>query len=134
MSNGIPPRIGSSYIFKAGNAAMTSSTQRTSQGECALTRVAGPKARLFSVASNEFMTQESIFIMRINFYKYNNINNFIGLMYSKFTMYKNKKYNFSHKLIFIFDRKFTSVTKLTCNFITDNAHFLRYILGSRRRS
>ena len=133
MSNGIPPRIGSSYIFKAGNAAMTSSTQRTSQGECALTRVAGPKARLISVASNEFMTQESIFIMRINFYKYNNINNFIGLIYSEFTMYKNKKYNFANKLIFIFDRKCISVTKFTCNFITDINPFLSYILSLRRR-
>ena len=134
MSNSIPPRIGSSFIFKAGNAEMTSPTQRTSQGECARTRVAGPKARLFSVASNEFMTQEPILIMRINFYKYSNISNFIVLIDSKFTMYKNKKYNVKYDLIFIFIHKYRSVTKFTCNFITDNAHFLRYILCSRRRS
>ena len=88
-----------------------------------------PKARLFSVASNEFMTQEPIFFMRIHFYKYSNINNFIGLIDSKLAIYKNKQYNVKYDFIFIFDRKFVSVTKFTCDFVTDSGWFLCYILS-----
>ena len=58
----------------------------------------------------------------------------IEFLFLNIIMYKKQHHNVEHNLIFIFDRKYTSVTKLTCNFITDNAHFMLYILLPRRRS
>jgi hypothetical protein len=50
------------------------------------------------------------------------------------TIYKNQYYNIEYKLMFTINHFYMSVIKSTCNFVTDNGWFLRYILSLRRCS
>jgi len=50
------------------------------------------------------------------------------------TIYKNQHYNVGYILTFIINYIYMSVTKFTCNFVTDSGWFLRYILSLRRCS
>jgi len=134
MSIRTSPQFGSNLINEVCNAATTSQKSRSTGGRRLSMRTFDLRAAVLLSRCSDCAGNVTIGSNGNHCHGYEHKLVLIDLLFLNITMYKKQYYNVGYNLIFIFGLNYISVTKLTCNFIADSAHFLYYILSSRRRS